>query len=149
VSTHTNIHFEDWEAERMRDSEFRAAAEELEPAYQVARLRIMRGLTQKELADMIGSRQSSIARLESGRTQPRLSFLHRIVEALKGRLEIRIVPEEEVETAQFPTFVTMRSYQIGNLTYTVVEPRAVRPRGYPTATDIPTPVYSQERTGKI
>ena len=36
------INFEDWEAEQMRDPEFRAAAEELEPAYQVARLRIIK-----------------------------------------------------------------------------------------------------------
>jgi len=36
-----NIRFEDWEAEKMRDPEFRAAAEELEPAYQVARLTLL------------------------------------------------------------------------------------------------------------
>jgi len=36
-----NICFEDWEAEQMRDPEFRAAAEELEPAYQVARLTLL------------------------------------------------------------------------------------------------------------
>jgi len=38
----TNIRFEDWEAEQMRDPEFRAAAEELEPAYQKARLCIIK-----------------------------------------------------------------------------------------------------------
>ena len=37
-----NIRFEDWEAEQMRDPEFRAAAEELEPAYQKARRRIIK-----------------------------------------------------------------------------------------------------------
>ena len=47
------IRFEDWEAEQMRDPEFRAAVEELEPAYQVARLRIMRGLTQEQLAELV------------------------------------------------------------------------------------------------
>jgi len=38
------IHFEDWEAERMKDPEFRAAVEELEPAYQAAWLRIRKRL---------------------------------------------------------------------------------------------------------
>ena len=38
-----NIRFEDWEAEQMRNPEFRAAAEELEPAYQSDRTRIIRG----------------------------------------------------------------------------------------------------------
>ena len=34
-----NINFDDWEAEQMRDPEFRAAAEELEPAYQSERIK--------------------------------------------------------------------------------------------------------------
>ena len=48
----TNIRFEDWEAEQMRDPEFRAAAEELEPAYQVARLRIIKNLKASKDANM-------------------------------------------------------------------------------------------------
>ena len=39
-----NIRFEDWEAEQMRDPEFRAAAEELEPVHQVARLCIIKDI---------------------------------------------------------------------------------------------------------
>ena len=95
MTANTNIRFEDWEADQMKDPEFRAAVEELEPAYQVARLRIMRGLTQEQLAELVGTKQSSIARLESGNTQPRLSFLRRVVEALGGRLDVRIISEEE------------------------------------------------------
>jgi len=94
MTANTNIRFEDWEADQMKDPEFRAAVEELEPAYQVARLRIMRGLTQEQLAELVGTKQSSIARLESGNTQPRLSFLRRVVEALEGRLEVRIMPQD-------------------------------------------------------
>ena len=93
-SARANIRFEDWEAEHMRDPEFRAAAEELEPAYQVARLRLMRGLTQEELAERVGTTQSSIARLENGKRPPSLSFLRRVVEALEGDLEVRIAPRE-------------------------------------------------------
>jgi len=91
MSTNANIRFEDWLEERMADPEFRAAADELEPAYQVARLRILRGLTQEQLAELVGTKQPSIARLESGKAEPKLSFLRRVAEALGGRLEVRIV----------------------------------------------------------
>jgi transcriptional regulator with XRE-family HTH domain len=92
-----NIRFEDWEKEQMQDPAFRAALERLEPAYQVARLRVLRGWTQKELARRAGTRQPSIARLESGEREPSLSFLRRVVQALGGRVEVRIVPEEVAE----------------------------------------------------
>ena len=86
-----NIRFEEWEAQRMQDPEFRAAAEAQEPGYQVARLRILQGLTQEELATRAGTKQPSIARLESGTFEPRLSFLRRVAEALGARLEVRLV----------------------------------------------------------
>jgi transcriptional regulator with XRE-family HTH domain len=85
-----NIRFEDWLHEQMQNPGFRSAMKELEPAYQVARLRIKQGLTQKELAKLVGTRQSSISRLESGKSQPSLSFLRRVIEALGGQLTIQI-----------------------------------------------------------
>ncbi len=106
MNTNPNIRFKDWEAEQMQDPEFRAAVEELEPAYQVARLRIKRGLTQKQLAKLVGTKQSSIARLESGRIEPRLSFLRRVVKALRGRLEVRITPQEKALIPTQPPVVT-------------------------------------------
>ncbi len=81
--------FEDWEAEKNKDPDFLAAAEELEPGYQVARLRMLRGLTQVQLAEMIGTRQPSIARLENGTSTPSLSFLNKIAEALGAKIEIK------------------------------------------------------------
>ena len=87
------IKLEEWLAKEMQNPEFRKAYENSEPAYQVARLRIMRGLTQEELADLVGTKQPSIARLESGKEMPRLSFLQRVVEALGGRLTITIEPD--------------------------------------------------------
>jgi len=81
--------------ELLQDQDFRQAYHELEPAYQITRLRIMRGLTQRQLAELVGTTQSSIARLESGRELPRLSFLQRVVEALGGQLTIRIEPRPQ------------------------------------------------------
>ena len=48
---------EEWEAERLQDPEFVVALAAREPAYQVARLRILRGLTQKQLAELVGTKQ--------------------------------------------------------------------------------------------
>jgi len=71
----------------LKTSGFREAAEELEPGFQIARIRILRGLTQKQLADLVGTKQSSIARLESGSSEPRLSFLRRVIQALGGKFD--------------------------------------------------------------
>lgn len=90
-----NIPFEEWEARKLENPEFRAAAEELEPAYQVARLRMIRGLTQAELAKLAKTSQPSIARLESGQTLPSLSFLQRVASALGARVEVKITRQEE------------------------------------------------------
>ena len=85
--------FEDWEAEKIKDPDFLAAAEELEPGYQVARLRMLRGLTQAQLAEMVGTRQPSIARLESGSSTPSLSLLAKIAEALGAKIEFKLIPD--------------------------------------------------------
>ncbi len=90
---------QEWEAEQMRDPQFVTALAELEPAYQVARLRILRGLTQEQLAELVGTKQPGIARLESGASTPTLSFLRKVAEALGARLEVRLVPLQEENQA--------------------------------------------------
>lgn len=85
--------FRDWQEQQEQDPDFVAESLELEIGYQIARLRILQGLTQEELAEKVGTRQPSIARLESGRSLPSLSFLEKIAEALDAEMEIRIVPK--------------------------------------------------------
>lgn len=87
------IPYETLKARWLGDPEVRAAYEALEPAYQVARLRIERGLTQAELAERVGTRQPNIARLESGRLTPSLDLLRRVAEALNAELVVRIEPK--------------------------------------------------------
>ena len=91
---------EEWEAERLQDPEVVAALPAREPAYQVARRRIRRGLTQKQLAELVGTKQSSIARLERGTTPPNLSFLSKVAAALGARVEVRLASEEDPVPAQ-------------------------------------------------
>ena len=67
---------------------------------QVARMiyeaRTAAGLTQKELAERIGTKQPVIARLEAADYQGHsLSMLHRVAAALGKGLDIRFVPTHE------------------------------------------------------
>lgn len=71
-------------------------AEEMVNA-QVARMiydaRTAAGLTQKQLADLLGTQQSTIARLEDADYEGHsLSVLRRIAEVLDQKLEVRFVP---------------------------------------------------------
>ena len=50
-----------------------------------------KNLTQKELAELVGTRQSNISRLESGNYNPSLEFLQKIASAMGKRLEVRIM----------------------------------------------------------
>lgn len=87
--------FEDWEAEKIKDPDFLAAAEELEFGYQVARLRMVKGLTQAQLAEMVGTRQPSIARLENGTSVPSLCFFTKVAEAFGAKIEFKLIPDTE------------------------------------------------------
>jgi len=49
------------------------------------------GITQTEVAKRIGTTQSAIARLESGRGEPSISTLRKYASALGCRLEFRLV----------------------------------------------------------
>ena len=61
-------------------------------AQMVYEKRVAAGLTQAELAELLDTSQSVVARLESADYEGHsLSMLQRIAEALHGRLEVRIV----------------------------------------------------------
>ena len=51
------------------------------------------GLTQAQLAEMVGTRQPSIARLENGTSTPSLTFLTKVAEALHAKIQVRLVAE--------------------------------------------------------
>lgn len=79
------------------DPELREMIAEEGVNVQVARMihdaRAAAGLTQKQLADMLGTQQSVIARLEDADYEGHsLSMLRRIAEALDQKLEVRFVP---------------------------------------------------------
>ena len=52
--------------------------------------RLKQGLTQKELAKKIGTKQPVISRLERGTGNPSIKFLHKIASALNAELRVSI-----------------------------------------------------------
>lgn len=57
-------------------------------AYEIRALREERGISQRELAERVGTTQSAIARLEAGNVSPSLPTLDRIAEALDAELTV-------------------------------------------------------------
>lgn len=87
--------FDDYLKEELTDPEFRAAYEALEEEFTIASeviaLRLEAHLTQKELAELVGTSQPAIARLESGNYQNiSLSFLRRVAKALGSVPEVHL-----------------------------------------------------------
>ena len=66
-------------------------------AEQVTEQRKARGLSQKELAELTGTTQSAIARLESGGSPPRIDTLLRIAEALDCELIVELRPRTKAK----------------------------------------------------
>jgi predicted transcriptional regulator len=61
-------------------------------AERVAERRVARGLSQRQLAELVGTTQSAIARLERGGRPPRIDTLLRIADALDCDLNVELVP---------------------------------------------------------
>jgi len=73
--------------------------EKLNIAGQIYNLRTQAGLSQAQLAKLIGTTQSVISRLEDADYNGHsLNMLQRIASALHCRVEVRLVPENAVST---------------------------------------------------
>ena len=66
---------------------------ELQVIKAVHDFRLKNGVSQGELAEKVGTKQTAISRLESGRSNPSIKFLKKLAEALGMRLEIKFVKE--------------------------------------------------------
>ena len=91
------MNFRDHVAEmEARDPAFREARERLRPQFEFRKAligaRLAAGLTQRQLAERMGTSQAAIARLESGTRLPTVDTLFRLAAALG--VEFTITPEE-------------------------------------------------------
>lgn len=86
-----------------RDPEFRAARERGRPQFEFRRkligARLAAGLTQAQLAERIGTKQSAISRLEGGDAEPSFDMLRRLAVALNVSFEI--LPTSGIEIHEF------------------------------------------------
>lgn len=87
---------EDFLKEQLKDPEFRAEYEALEPEFAIIQAMIdarkNTGLTQKELAEKTGITQADISKLENGNANPSLRTLRRLAKGLGMRLKIEFIP---------------------------------------------------------
>lgn len=65
-------------------------------AFEIRRLRESRNLSQRELAELVGTTQSAIARLEAGNISPSLPTLDRIAHALGAELTVTFTDLERL-----------------------------------------------------
>ena len=78
-----------------RHDEFEAVYREL--GERIAAERARRSVSQRELAELTGTTQSAIARLEGGSRAPRLDTLLRVANALDCSLELDLRPRTAIE----------------------------------------------------
>jgi len=88
-----HLDFEVWKKEVLKNPKVKAEYDKLQPEFAMIQAvidaRTKTGVTQKELAKRIGTKQSVISRLESGRANPSVAFLKRFAKAINASLEVR------------------------------------------------------------
>lgn len=86
--------WKDLEKELLSDPATKKEFDKLAPRYavisQLIEARIKNKMTQLDVAKKVGTKQSAIARLESGNVNPSLEFLQKIATALDTKLSISL-----------------------------------------------------------
>ena len=84
--------WEDLERELLADPKVKKEYDRLTPRYavisQLISARLKQKMTQKDVAEKIGTKQSAIARLEAGNTNPSLEFLQKIAQVMGYKLTV-------------------------------------------------------------
>ncbi len=86
------VDFQKYLAKQLKDPESKRIYDEysrqLEIAYQILQLRRKAKMTQAELAKKIGTKQSNIARMETGNQNFTIDMLHKIASVLGKNLKV-------------------------------------------------------------
>lgn len=89
--------FQTWEevqTEWMKNPKYVREYKKLEPRYRAISAligaRLKKKLSQTKLAQMAGTQQSAIARVESGNANPTIDFLGRLASAMDSQLVVQI-----------------------------------------------------------
>lgn len=104
--------WEDLKASGAEEKKFFEAAEETARIInELTEERIRSGITQRQLAEKTGLKQTAIARMESLQSTPRLDTLVRVTNALGIKLEIT------KESSGFPVIVDFSALNSGRYVY--------------------------------
>jgi ribosome-binding protein aMBF1 (putative translation factor) len=89
------VDFQEYLAEKLKSPRFKKYYDEygkqLEIAYQILKLRKQKHMSQVELAEKIGTRQSDVARMETGQQNFTTETLQKIASAFKRDLKVEFV----------------------------------------------------------
>ncbi len=84
---------EDVKRELLQSTEVKEEYDKLKVLYDIKReiikLRLEKGLSQKDLAERVGTKQSAISRLENGEYNPSIEFLSKVANALGKELNVK------------------------------------------------------------
>ena len=84
--------YQEFKEKLLKDPEFRTEYEKTRPEFEIMHAlidaRINSNMTQKELSDKSGIRQSNISRIENGTCSPTIATLQALAEGLGKKLSI-------------------------------------------------------------
>lgn len=84
----------EFKREQFKDPKVKKAYDQLEPEFLLIQClieeRLKSGLTQSELAKKLRTKQSAISRFEAGKSNPTMSFLFKLADALNVRLKMTV-----------------------------------------------------------
>lgn len=99
-----SVSIDDYFAKQMADPEFAQEYAALDTEFgiinQLVALRIKRKISQRDLAEKIGTQQPSIARFERRRVATDLGFLRRVANALDADVTVSLVPRRSKSARQ-------------------------------------------------
>ncbi|MBS6702633.1 MAG: helix-turn-helix transcriptional regulator [Clostridiales bacterium] len=91
--------FNDFLNDQMKDLEFKAEWDALQPEFSVIQAMIdarkSAGLTQKQLAEKTGIAQADISKLETGNANPSLRTLQRLAAGMGMKMKIEFLPTSQ------------------------------------------------------
>ena len=87
------LDFDEFLKESLKNPKIKVEYDKLESEFAIIQAildaRVKKQMTQEQLAKTIGTKQSAIARIESGRANPSIGFLQKLAEALGKKLVIQ------------------------------------------------------------
>lgn len=125
---------QDFDKKLFRKPKYKKEYEKYDLAFEISQMlveaRVIKGITQAKLAEMIKTKQSGIARAENGTILPKLSFLKKIADAFHTYLIVRFVFMDKLAITVSENSSTPQSTQIAYATILQPTPAFITYRHY-------------------